>query len=100
MGLDCGVSVHAVSVSILREEQMFAAGGPFTCLLISTPLLPSPAGRHADTAASSKALASSERKTYALKGAPQGPPGAPTSTPQELPFITATETQQRVETWW
>ena len=100
------VSVHAVTVSILQEEQMFAAGGPFTCLLISMPLLPLPAGRQTEGGGPSKGPHGSSRTGHSGKEIPQGAPGAQgapggaPSSPQDLPFVSATETQQRVERWW
>ncbi|KAL8436243.1 hypothetical protein Efla_003773 [Eimeria flavescens] len=88
-----------VSVSILREERMFEAGAAFCCLLISSPLLPLPAGRRSDGGPTSGPV----RKQ-------QGPPsgeGAPSHGPllsgeeqQQLASPSCTETQLRVERLW
>ncbi|OEH74952.1 hypothetical protein cyc_01758 [Cyclospora cayetanensis] len=83
-----------VCASILKEERMFGSGGPFSCLLISVPLLPSPAGRLAEGGVNTGLPSNMPRKIDALEGSS---PGLSSFADGTLSFLTATETQHRVD---
>ncbi|XP_026191314.1 uncharacterized protein LOC34618714 [Cyclospora cayetanensis] len=86
-----------VCASILKEERMFGSGGPFSCLLISVPLLPSPAGRLAEGGVNTGLPSNMPRKIDALEGSS---PGLSSFADGTLSFLTATETQHRVDRMW
>ncbi|KAL8273076.1 hypothetical protein Esti_002997 [Eimeria stiedai] len=87
-----------VSVSILREERMFESGCAFSCLLVSSPLLPLPPGRRGGEVG---ALSVSSRRPHGGTSTGGGPHGPPVSAEEALlSSLSSTETQLRVERLW
>ncbi|KAL8450570.1 hypothetical protein Emed_002442 [Eimeria media] len=87
-----------VSVSILREERMFESGCAFSCLLVSSPLLPLPPGRRGGEAGAPSVSSRRPQGGPSTGGAPQGPPVS--AEDAVLSSLSSTETQLRVERLW
>ncbi|KAL8430226.1 hypothetical protein ACSSS7_006056 [Eimeria intestinalis] len=87
-----------VSVSVLREERMFESGCAFSCLLVSSPLLPLPPGRRAGEGAGAVVSSRRPQGGFPTGGAPQGPPVS--AEEAVLSSLSSTDTQLKVERLW